>query len=114
MMRDILADLIKWQAQGLPAAIATVVKTWGSSPRPPGARMAIAATGEFAGSVSGGCVETAVIAEAVQVIKTGSPKLLQFGVSDEKAWSVGLTCGGKIEVFVEPLHWNVDQHAERV
>lgn len=104
MMHDILPSLLKWQAQGLSAAIATVVKTWGSSPRPAGSRMAIAASGEFAGSVSGGCVETAVIEEAMNVMKTGAPKLLQFGVADETAWSVGLTCGGKIEVFLEPFY----------
>lgn len=104
MMHEILPTLIKWQTQGTAAAIATVVKTWGSSPRPAGSRMAVAANGEFAGSVSGGCVETAVIEEAKDVIKTRSPKLLQFGVSDETAWSVGLTCGGKIEVLVEPIY----------
>ncbi len=102
-MHDILATLLNWQARGCSAAIATVVKTWGSSPRPAGSRMAIAANGEFAGSVSGGCVETAVIEAAMNVMKTGAPKLLPFGVTDETAWSVGLTCGGKIEVLVEPF-----------
>lgn len=103
-MRDIISELLRWHSQGIPAAIATVIKTWGSAPRPAGSRMAIAANGEFTGSVSGGCVEAAVIAEAQQVIKTGIPRRLEFGVADETAWSVGLTCGGKLEIFVEPLH----------
>lgn len=102
-MHDILATLLNWQARGHSAALATVVKTWGSSPRPAGSRMAIAANGEFTGSVSGGCVESAVIEAAMNVMKTGAPKLLAFGVTDETAWSVGLTCGGKIEVLVEPF-----------
>ncbi|MDZ7344087.1 MAG: XdhC family protein [candidate division KSB1 bacterium] len=100
-MHDLLPDLQRWREAGDAMAIATVVKTWGSSPRPAGAKMAINERGEIIGSVSGGCVENAVIEEAMAVIKTGKPKLLSFGVSDEQAWEVGLACGGTIEVFVE-------------
>lgn len=99
-MREISTSLQQWLAAGRATAIATVIKTWGSSPRPAGAKMAINDHGEFVGSVSGGCVETAVIEAAREVIQTGKPRLLQFGVSNEQAWEVGLSCGGKIEVFV--------------
>ena len=102
-MQDLIPGLQRWRARGEAIALATVVKTWGSSPRPAGAKMAVYAAGEMVGSVSGGCVETAVIAEALQVIKSGAPKLLSFGVSNEQAWEVGLACGGTIEVFVEKL-----------
>lgn len=90
-----------WQAQGLRAALATVVRTWGSSPHAPGAHLAVAENGAFAGSVSGGCIEAAVITEAKAVIGDGRPRLLAFGVSDEQAWEAGLACGGRIEVYVE-------------
>lgn len=110
MMRDILPNLRNWQERGDAIALATVIKTWGSSPRPAAAKMAVNGRGEFAGSVSGGCVETAVIEEALQVLRTGAPRLLRFGVSDEQAWSVGLTCGGSIEVFVE--RWPALQPSE--
>jgi len=100
-MQDLLPDLQRWRERGEAMALATVVKTWGSSPRPAGAKMAVNARGEMIGSVSGGCVENAVIEEALQVIKTGKPKLLSFGVSNEQAWEVGLACGGTIEVFVQ-------------
>ena len=102
-MRDLLSALEHWRERGEAIALATVVKTWGSSPRPAGAKMAVNSTGEMIGSVSGGCVESAVIDEALNVIQTGKPKLLSFGVSDEQAWEVGLACGGTIEVFVEKL-----------
>ncbi|MDZ7292692.1 MAG: XdhC family protein [candidate division KSB1 bacterium] len=102
-MRDLLPTLQRWRERGEAIAIATVVKTWGSSPRPAGAKMAVNARGEMIGSVSAGCIENAVIEEALNVIKTGKPKLLTFGVSNEQAWEVGLTCGGTIEVFVEKL-----------
>jgi len=102
-MQDLLPDLRRWREHGETIALTTVVKTWGSSPRPAGAKMAVNARGEMIGSVSGGCVENAVIEEALQVIKTGKPKLLSFGVSNEQAWEVGLACGGTIEVFVERL-----------
>ncbi len=102
-MRELLPNLQQWRERGETIALATVVKTWGSSPRPAGAKMAVNAHGEMAGSVSGGCVENAVIEAALNVLKTGKPKLLVFGVADEQAWAVGLACGGTIEVFVEKL-----------
>ena len=82
-------------------ALATVVTTWGSSPRPVGSKLAVDQDGNFLGSVSGGCVEGAVIGEALKAIKDGKPRLLDFGVTNEQAWEVGLACGGKIQVFVE-------------
>ncbi len=102
-MRELLSDLQSWRGRGEAIALATVVKTWGSSPRPAGAKMAVNERGEMTGSVSGGCVENAVIEEARNVLKTGQAKLLVFGVADEQAWEVGLACGGTIEVFVEKL-----------
>ncbi|MGH7493382.1 MAG: XdhC family protein [bacterium] len=102
-MRDLIPFMLRWRERGDQIALATVTKTWGSSPRPAGAKMAVNASGEFTGSVSGGCVETAVIEEAMKILAAGEPKLLRFGVSDEQAWSVGLTCGGSIEVFVERM-----------
>jgi xanthine/CO dehydrogenase XdhC/CoxF family maturation factor len=102
-MREVLSEVEEWRARGDQVAVATVVKTLGSTPRPIGAKMAVNSRGEFAGSVSGGCVEGAVIDEALRVIKSGTPKLLHFGISDETAWDVGLSCGGTIEVFVEKL-----------
>lgn len=100
-MREISKDVERWQKEGKQIAIATVVKIYGSAPRPLGSKLALSSAGDMAGSVSGGCVEGAVAEEALQVIKTGTPKLIKFGITDEKAWSVGLTCGGEIEVFVE-------------
>ena len=102
-MYDILDTVDQWLSQGMPVALATVVETWGSSPRQVGARMAI--TGEMAmvGSVSGGCVEAAVVQEALEVLADKQPRLLHYGVSDDTAWTVGLACGGKLTVFVEPL-----------
>ncbi len=102
-MHDILPDLDAWLAQGHHIAIATVIQTWGSSPRKVGARMAVNARGQMSGSVSGGCVEGAVVEAALQTLETGQPQLLHFGVADETAWEVGLACGGQIEVFVRPL-----------
>jgi len=102
-MRDLFPELERWRERGEAMALATVVKTWGSSPRPAGAKMAVNSRGEMIGSVSGGCVENAVIEEALNVIQTGKPKLLSFGVSNEQAWEVGLACGGTIEVFVEKV-----------
>ena len=89
--------------QGRKVALATVVETWGSAPQPIGSQLVIDAEGNFIGSVSGGCVEGAVVTEAVDIIASGKPKLLQFGVADETAWKVGLACGGKIGVYVEPI-----------
>jgi xanthine/CO dehydrogenase XdhC/CoxF family maturation factor len=92
-----------WRAAGKRAALATVVSTWGSSPRPEGSHLAVDEAGHFIGSVSGGCIEGAVIDAAGQVMATGTPRLLEFGVSDEQAWQVGLACGGRVQVFVEPV-----------
>ncbi len=103
-MHDILNEVDTWLAQGKRLALATVIQTWYSSPRKAGARMAITAEGQIAGSVSGGCVEGAVIEAAMQALKTHTPQLLHFGVSDENAWEVGLSCGGVVDVFVCELH----------
>ena len=92
-----------WTAEGRQVALATVVETWGSAPRQAGSQLVIDAEGNFEGSVSGGCVEGAVISEAVDVIASSKPRMLEFGVADETAWRVGLSCGGRIKVFVEPL-----------
>lgn len=104
-MRRLVKDLELWRSQKKQIAIATLVKIYGSAPRPLGSKMAISSNGEIVGSVSGGCVEGAVIEEARGVMETGTPRLVKFGISDEKAWSVGLSCGGDIEVFVELLNW---------
>ncbi len=105
-MRDILADLIRWQEGEALVALATVVQTWGSSPRRAGAKMALASDGRIIGSVSGGCVENAVYEAGIESLKTNRPRLLHFGVADETAWEVGLACGGSIDVFVKPLDGN--------
>jgi len=102
-MKDILPDLTTWLANGESLALATVIQTWGSSPRGVGAKMGITAEGKMTGSVSGGCVEGAVIEVGMDVIRTRKPQLLHFGVADETAWEVGLACGGTIDVFVQPL-----------
>ena len=94
---------LDWIEAGHEVALATVVSTWGSSPRPVGSNLAIAADGAFEGSVSGGCVEGAVIHAAKEVIEDGEPRLLEFGVTDDEAWAVGLACGGQIEIFVERI-----------
>jgi xanthine dehydrogenase accessory factor len=100
-MRDLLPEIEAWGAEAQPLALATVVRTWGSAPRALGSRMAVGADDRIAGSVSGGCVEAAVIEAARETAKTGTPRLLSFGVADDKAWAVGLACGGAIDVFVE-------------
>ena len=100
---DILKAAEDWRKSGREVALATVVQTWGSAPRPVGANLVIDADGNFLGSVSGGCVEGAVVAEALDVIESGMPKMLEFGVADETAWQVGLSCGGTIRVFVEKV-----------
>jgi xanthine dehydrogenase accessory factor len=102
-LRDILPDLDRWMEAHRPVALATVVQTWGSSPRRAGAKMACTADGGITGSVSGGCVENAVIAAGLDGLKSDRPQLLHFGVADETAWEVGLACGGSIDIFVNPL-----------
>lgn len=99
--RDPLDIAEAWKGEGRDVAIATVIETWGSAPRPVGSHLVIDAEGNFEGSVSGGCVEGAVISEALDVISSGSPRMLEFGVADETAWRVGLSCGGRISVYVE-------------
>lgn len=101
--RDPLGIAEGWREGGREVAIATVVETWGSAPRPVGSHLVIDKEGNFHGSVSGGCVEGAVITEALDVIDSGTPKMLEFGVADETAWRVGLSCGGRIKVYVERL-----------
>jgi xanthine dehydrogenase accessory factor len=102
-MRDILSTLEQWIAANEAIALATVIQTWGSSPRKAGAKMGITASGKICGSVSGGCVEGAVADAAQKVLKTRAPQLIHFGVADETAWEVGLACGGSLDVFVQPL-----------
>ena len=103
---EILSQAYLWRKEKKSVAIATVVSTWGSSPRPVGSQMVVREKLEILGSVSGGCIESSVIAEAQEIIKTGKPKLLKFGVSNSEAWEVGLTCGGKVEVYVEKIGEN--------
>ncbi|HSR71772.1 MAG TPA: XdhC family protein [Kiloniellales bacterium] len=100
---DILSEASRWHAEGRRVALATVVATWGSSPRPVGSQLLVDDRGNMLGSVSGGCIEGAVVHEAAEVMKSGAPKLLEFGVTDEMAWEVGLACGGTVKVFVERL-----------
>src|SRR5579863_1712539 len=105
-MRDILPDVERWRARGEKVAIATVVSMAGSAPRGPGAKLAVSESGELSGSVSGGCVEPAVVHSAIQVIKTGKPEMLEFGISEEENFEkIGLACGGTIRVFVQRLDW---------
>jgi xanthine/CO dehydrogenase XdhC/CoxF family maturation factor len=98
---EIMEQAARWREMGKGVALATVVNTWGSSPRPAGSKLAVDDDGAFVGSVSGGCVEGAVVEEALAAIRDGKPRLLDFGVTNEQAWEVGLACGGKIEIFVE-------------
>ena len=100
---DVLDTAAAWHAAGQGVALATVVSTWGSSPRPVGSQLAVDGDGNMIGSVSGGCIEGAVVHEAKEVMADGKPRLLDFGVSDEMAWEVGLACGGTVRVFVERL-----------
>lgn len=102
-MEEILETILSWETQGLDYTLATVIQTWGSAPRPVGSVMAISENLDMAGSVSGGCVEGAVVKEAKAVMENGKPRILAFGVSNDQAWSVGLTCGGKVTVFLEPV-----------
>jgi xanthine/CO dehydrogenase XdhC/CoxF family maturation factor len=100
---DILKAAEDWRREGRAVALATVVETWGSAPRPVGSHLVIDGEGNFLGSVSGGCVEGEVVTEALDVISAGAPKMLEFGVADETAWKAGLSCGGRIKVYVERL-----------
>lgn len=100
---SLLETALTWLDEGRQVAIGTVVQTWGSAPQPTGSQIVIDSEGDFTGSVSGGCIEGAVIAEALELMGTGRTKLMEFGVSDDLAWEYGLACGGKIRVFVEPL-----------
>jgi xanthine/CO dehydrogenase XdhC/CoxF family maturation factor len=100
-MKEILEDVERWRESGEKVVVATVVATRRSAPRPVGASLAVSESGRMCGSVSGGCVESDVYENAREVMETGKPKLLSYGIADEEAWSVGLPCGGEIDVFVE-------------
>jgi xanthine/CO dehydrogenase XdhC/CoxF family maturation factor len=100
---DILRQLARWRQEGKRAALATVLETWGSAPRGPGSHMAINEVGDFVGSVSGGCVEAAVVEEAKGVLADATPRQIEYGVSDADAWAVGLACGGRVRIYVEPV-----------
>ena len=104
-MREFLDDLDRWRRSGTRAAVARVVDVEGSGPRLPGAAMAVNEHGEVIGSVSGGCVEGAVVTEALDIIESGDRRVVTFGYSDDEAFAVGLTCGGTIHLFIEPLDW---------
>ena len=104
-MKEILPDLDAWHAQGRRVALARVVNVEGSGPRDPGAAMAVSDTGDVVGSVSGGCVEGAVVVEALDILETGERRMVSFGYSVDEAFAVGLTCGGTIHLFIEPLDW---------
>ena len=106
-MRDILTDLIHWKDEGKSVVLATVIETWGSSPRKAGSKMASTMDGSITGSVSGGCVESAVVQAGMESLNSNRPQLLHFSVSDETAWEVGLACGGSIDIFVNPLDENI-------
>ena len=104
-MKELIADIDRWRAAGRRVAIARVVDIEGSGPRLPGAAMAVADDGEVAGSVSGGCVEGAVVSEAFEILRTGERRVVTFGYSDDEAFAVGLTCGGTVHLFIEPMDW---------
>jgi xanthine/CO dehydrogenase XdhC/CoxF family maturation factor len=100
---DVLETALAWKQAGRDVAVATVTSTWGSSPRPAGSQLVVDDKGAMVGSVSGGCIEGAVVREALEVMQDGKPRLLDFGVTNEQAWEVGLACGGKLQVYVERL-----------
>ena len=104
-MREVLNDIERWRRAGQRVAVARVVNIEGSGPRDPGATMAVSDLGEVSGSVSGGCVEGAVVTEALDILATGDRRVVTFGYSDDDAFAVGLTCGGTIHLFIEPLDW---------
>src|SRR5215216_474987 len=110
---DILKEAETWKRSGRSVALATVVETWGSAPRPVGSHLVVDEEGSFLGSVSGGCVEGAVIEEAADVIADGRPRMLEFGVADETAWKVGLSCGGRIRVYVERVDYLPERERSR-
>ena len=101
--REVLESALRWLDDGKSVALATVVATWGSSPRPPGSQLAVSEDRDFVGSVSGGCVEGAVIDASIRVMESGESETLEFGVADEEAWEVGLACGGTVRIRVEPV-----------
>lgn len=100
---ELLERAVEWRKEGRKVAIATVVSTWGSSPRPAGSHLVVDDRGNMLGSVSGGCIEGAVVKEAMEVMAGAPPKLLEYGVTDEQAWEVGLACGGRVQVWVEAV-----------
>ena len=102
-METFIDEIDRWRDEGKQVAVATVVSVEGSAPRPVGSRLVVSDKGDLAGSVSGGCVETAVFGEAQGVMSSGQPALVRYGITDELAWEVGLACGGTIEVFIEPV-----------
>ncbi|MEY4130918.1 MAG: hypothetical protein RLZZ31_1042 [Actinomycetota bacterium] len=104
-MKELIGDIDRWRKDGRRIVIARVVDIEGSGPRLPGAAMAVADNGEVAGSVSGGCVEGAVVAESLQIMESGERRMVTFGYSDDEAFAVGLTCGGTVHLFIEPLDW---------
>ncbi|WP_419925244.1 XdhC family protein [Candidatus Poriferisocius sp.] len=104
-MKEILDDLDAWRAEGRRVALARVVNVEGSGPRDPGAAMAVSDNGDVVGSVSGGCVEGAVVVEALDILESGQRCVVSFGYSDDEAFAVGLTCGGTIHLFIEPMDW---------
>lgn len=105
MINDVLPFIDACRSRHEPLGLATVVRTYGSAPRQVGAKMVVSSSGKIAGSVSGGCVEGAVFEALQEIIVSGQPRLLHFGVADEQAWEVGLACGGQIDVFAERLDW---------
>tara|TARA_B100000686_G_scaffold308481_1_gene349593 strand:+ start:443 stop:766 length:324 start_codon:yes stop_codon:yes gene_type:complete len=102
-LEDVLGVAARWRGEGRGVALATVVRTWGSSPRPIGSQLVVDDMGSMLGSVSGGCIEGAVVLEAREAIADGNPRLLDYGVTNEQAWEVGLACGGKIQIYVEKV-----------
>jgi len=100
---EVLEQASRWRAEGRRVALATVLEAWGSAPRPPGSQLAIEESGQFQGSVSGGCIEGAVVTEGLAAIADGQPRNLTFGITDDEAWAHGLACGGKLRVYVEPV-----------